>query len=63
MRDEVIYFVTPILSKPKPKPPVIPGSGTQTPKDSGKQTPQPPSKDEEMGEQPTPNGPMEMDVD
>ncbi|KAK0213327.1 heat shock protein 70 family [Desarmillaria ectypa] len=56
-RDEVIYFATPILTKPKPKPPVIPSSGTGTPK-SGNETPaeEPPKKEE-------PNGPSEMDVD
>ncbi|KAH8813517.1 heat shock protein 70 family [Flagelloscypha sp. PMI_526] len=56
-RDEVIYFATPILSKPKPKPPVIPGgSGTQTPQ-SGTSTPQPPPPAKEDA------GPSEMDVD
>ncbi|KAL1680446.1 heat shock protein 70 family [Schizophyllum commune] len=60
-RDEVIYFATPILTKPKPKPPVVPGagSGTQTPKGEAPktETPQPEKKDE--GAQ----GPSEMDVD
>ncbi|KAG7442655.1 heat shock protein 70 [Guyanagaster necrorhizus] len=56
-RDEVIYFATPILTKPKPKPPVVPSSGTGTPR-SGNETPaeEPPKKEE-------PNGPSEMDVD
>ncbi|KAF9462328.1 heat shock protein 70 family [Collybia nuda] len=61
-RDEVIYFATPILTKPKPKPIVTP-SGTQTPKsrtdtpDPATATPPPPKAD---GEAP---GPSEMDVD
>ena len=56
-RDEVIYFAIPILTKPKPKPPVIP-SGTGTPKEEKKDDktpPPPPAKDEQ--------GPSEMDVD
>jgi len=64
-KDEIIYFATPILSKPKPKPPKVeptpagtPNGGTQTPQ-SGAQTPDvpppPPAKEE--------NGPPEMDVD
>lgn len=60
-RDEVIYFATPILTKPKPKP-VVP-SGTQTPK-SRTDTPDPNAKTqadgEANGEAP---GPSEMDVD
>ncbi|PPQ81030.1 hypothetical protein CVT24_013291 [Panaeolus cyanescens] len=35
-RDEIIYFAVPILTKPKPKPVVTPGSGTQTPKQDEK---------------------------
>lgn len=57
-RDEIIYFATPILSRPKPKPPVIPtpgGSGTQTPK-SGTETPAPEAEKK-------PEEPSEMDVD
>ncbi|PBK73358.1 heat shock protein 70 [Armillaria solidipes] len=56
-RDEVIYFATPILTKPKPKPPVVPSSGTGTPK-SGNETPaeEPPKKE-------APSEPSEMDVD
>ncbi|KAG6855608.1 hypothetical protein H0H87_000283 [Tephrocybe sp. NHM501043] len=55
-RDEVIYFATPILTKPKPKP-IVP-SGTETPK-SKTETPkeEAPAPD---GEAP---GPSEMDVD
>ncbi|KAF5373364.1 hypothetical protein D9757_009742 [Collybiopsis confluens] len=55
-RDEVIYFATPILSKPKPKPVVVPtptGSGTQTPKNE-------PEKEKEKKEE---KGPSEMDID
>ncbi|KAG6865525.1 hypothetical protein C0991_001847 [Blastosporella zonata] len=47
-RDEVIYFATPILTKPKPKP-IVP-SGTETPKEEA------PAPEE-------PSGPSEMDVD
>ncbi|KAF9025396.1 heat shock protein 70 [Hymenopellis radicata] len=60
-RDEVIYFATPILTKPKPRAPVPPSSGTQTPK-TGQETPQkqeePPKKEEDEAP-----GPSEMDVD
>jgi heat shock 70kDa protein 4 len=55
-RDEVIYFCTPILSRPKPKPPV--GSGTATPDTKtggGQETPKT-GKEEQQG-------PTEMDVD
>ncbi|KAE9400308.1 heat shock protein 70 [Gymnopus androsaceus JB14] len=57
-RDEVIYYATPILNKPKPKVPTAtgtptPGSGTQTPKEE-------PPKEKAEGEAP---GPSEMDVD
>ncbi|KAJ7678243.1 heat shock protein 70 family [Mycena polygramma] len=64
-RDEVIYFATPILTKPKPKPPVIPGgtSGTQTPK-SGKDTPEPTADGNAKAEANTEApGPSEMDID
>ncbi|KDQ55641.1 hypothetical protein JAAARDRAFT_158973 [Jaapia argillacea MUCL 33604] len=53
-KDEIVYFATPILTRPKPKPPVVP-SGTDTPK-SGTQTPDPSAKKEDKG-------PSEMDVD
>lgn len=61
-KDEIIYFATPILMKPKPKAPKVDGftpSGTQTPQ-SGTQTPDqapppPPAKEDA--------GPPEMDVD
>jgi heat shock protein 4 len=58
-RDELIYFAIPILTKPKPKPVVPPGSGTQTPKEEAPQkegAPPPPPKAEDKG-------PSEMDVD
>lgn len=58
-RDELIYFATPILSKPKPKPvpTETPGTGTGTPQpQSGTQTPDP-------GVKKTPQEPQEMDVD
>jgi len=68
-RDEVIYFVTPIMSKPKPKPPVIstPGTGTQTPK-SRTDTPDPAASTDggaenaKKKEAETP-GQLDMDVD
>ncbi|KAJ7254680.1 heat shock protein 70 family [Mycena haematopus] len=66
-RDEVIYFATPILTKPKPKPPVVPGStptgtpGTQTPK-TGKDTPEPTADRNAKAEAEAP-GPSEMDID
>ncbi|KAK7052353.1 heat shock protein [Favolaschia claudopus] len=64
-RDEVIYFATPILTRPKPKPPVAPGStpggtpGTQTPK-TEKETPEPAADGKADTEAP---GPSEMDID
>ncbi|KAJ7363774.1 heat shock protein 70 family [Mycena albidolilacea] len=65
-RDEVIYFATPILTKPKPKPPVVPGStptgtpGTQTPK-TGKDTPEPQADGAKVDTEAS--GPSEMDID
>ncbi|KAF7369015.1 Heat shock protein [Mycena venus] len=65
-RDEVIYFATPILTRPKPKPPVVPGStpsgtpGTQTPK-TGKDTPEPTADGNAKAEEAP--GPSEMDID
>lgn len=62
-RDELIYFATPILTRPKPRPPKV--DGAETPR-SGAETPNPPPK----GETPQPEikteeqqGPPEMDVD
>ncbi|KAJ7083730.1 heat shock protein 70 family [Mycena belliarum] len=62
-RDEVIYFATPILTRPKPKPPVIPGGtpGTQTPK-SGKDAPDPAADGNAKADTEAP-GPSEMDID
>lgn len=64
-RDELIFFATPILSRPKPKPPKVdPPAGTETPK-SGQQTPNP-NAPPPQGEQQQPaqdSGPSEMDVD
>jgi len=66
-RDELIYFAIPILTKPKPKPPVIPSapaSGTQTPK-----TDTPKKEAPGAGEAPPAttkegdSGPSEMDID
>ncbi|KIP06106.1 hypothetical protein PHLGIDRAFT_128463 [Phlebiopsis gigantea 11061_1 CR5-6] len=54
-RDEIIYFATPILTKPKPKPLKVdeaPKSGQQTPKPEG-----------EPKAEPQANEPPEMDVD
>ncbi|KAH9839052.1 HSP70-domain-containing protein [Rhodofomes roseus] len=62
-KDEIIYFATPILTRPKPKPPKTETpSGTETPK-SGTETPnaqQPPQEGEAPKES---QGPSEMDVD
>ncbi|KAI9507914.1 heat shock protein [Russula earlei] len=62
-RDEVIYFATPILTRPKPKPPKV--DGAETPR-SGAETPNPPPKPEtpqpELRTEET-QGPPEMDVD
>ncbi|TFK53745.1 heat shock protein 70 [Heliocybe sulcata] len=54
-REEIIYFATPILTKPKPKP--TPAPGTETPK----QEQAPPKTEEAKAEEP--KGPSEMDVD
>jgi heat shock protein 4 len=57
-RDEVIYFATPILTKPKPKPPVVPTPSGGTPKETG--TPRTDTPDPgKAGKQ----GEREMDVD
>ncbi|KAL7281832.1 hypothetical protein ACG7TL_005155 [Trametes sanguinea] len=63
-KDEIIYFATPILTRPKPRPPKTEGAGTgqntpgtETPK-NGQQTP----KTEEPQQQKN-DGPSEMDVD
>ena len=64
-RDEVIYFATPILTKPRPKPPVVP-SGTQTPKSNAEtpeKTPPPPKADGGAAAGETPGSSLEMDVD
>lgn len=60
-RDEVIYFATPILTKPKPKvpPPPQPTPSPQPQADST--TPPPPPEGEEKTE--GEKGPSEMDVD
>ncbi|KAF8871912.1 heat shock protein 70 family [Mucidula mucida] len=60
-RDEVIYFATPILTKPKPRAPVPPSSGAQTPK-TGQETPQKQEEPAKKEEDAAP-GPSEMDVD
>jgi heat shock protein 4 len=60
-REEVVYFVIPILTKPKPKPVKVDtpnGPGTQTPQ-SGTQTPDPGAKQQQQQQE----GPSEMDVD
>lgn len=56
-RDEIIYYATPILTRPKPKPTSTPG--TETPK-NGTETPNP---EPAGGEKKDPNGPSEMDID
>ena len=60
-RDEIIYFATPILTRPKPKPPKVdeaPKSGQQTPKPEGQ-----PQPEGEPKAEPQANEPPEMDVD
>jgi heat shock 70kDa protein 4 len=60
-REEIVYFATPILSRPKPKPKVeaTKTEGAETPKPgTGTQTPNP---EAEMG--PTEKEPTNMDVD
>ena len=55
-RDEIIYFATPILSRPKPKPKVetaVPTPRNETPDPAGQPPPPPPPQ----------NGPSEMEVD
>ena len=61
-KEELVYFATPILTKPKPKPKVesTPGSGTQTPKNGEQQQGQ---KNEKMDDDKKEKGPSEMDVD
>jgi len=62
-KDDIIYFATPILTKPKPKPPKVETPGTQTPK-SGTETPNAQQPPQQEGEAPKePQGPSEMDVD
>ncbi|KAI0032708.1 heat shock protein 70 [Vararia minispora EC-137] len=60
-RDELIFFATPILSRPKPKPPKV-DANADTPK-SGQQTPNPPPQAEQQQEEASANEPTEMDVD
>ncbi|CAL1706042.1 unnamed protein product [Somion occarium] len=57
-RDEIIYFATPILTRPKPKPPKV--EGTETPKKEGTETPK---TEKPQGEQPAKEEGIEMDVD
>ncbi|THH26841.1 hypothetical protein EUX98_g7348 [Antrodiella citrinella] len=58
-RDEIIYFATPILTKPKPK--VVPTTTGQDAPKSGQQTPQ--TNEQQAQEEKKDNGPPEMDVD
>lgn len=59
-KDEIIYFATPILTKPKPKAPKV--EGTETPK-TGQETPKPEANAEQQQQANPDNGPPEMDVD
>ncbi|KAI8972172.1 heat shock protein [Trametes punicea] len=68
-KDEIIYFATPILTKPKPKPKVEPTGtgqntpGAETPK-TGQQTPKAEEGQQQQQQQAQQdNGPSEMDVD
>ncbi|KAH7106352.1 heat shock protein 70 [Auriculariales sp. MPI-PUGE-AT-0066] len=59
-RDEIIYFATPILSRPKPKPKVetaTPTPRNETPDPASQQAPPPPPEGAPQG------GPSEMEVD
>ncbi|KAF5346723.1 hypothetical protein D9756_010386 [Leucocoprinus leucothites] len=66
-RDEVIYFATPIMTRPKPKPPVVPTGGSGTPQGGGtpgtqtpkRETPKP-EKQQQQQQQAEAGG---MDVD
>lgn len=65
-REEVVYFATPIMTKPKPKPKVETPKGTQTP--NGTETPgkgtQTPNSEADMGPvDEAPKEPSNMDVD
>ncbi|KZV90863.1 heat shock protein 70 [Exidia glandulosa HHB12029] len=57
-RDELIYFATPILSRPKPKPKVE--TAAPTPRN---ETPDPAAQQPQGEAPPPPQGPSEMDVD
>lgn len=57
-KDEIIYFATPILTKPKPKAPKV----DEAPK-SGQQTPKPETQSSGAEQPAQDNGPPEMDVD
>ncbi|KAF9814079.1 hypothetical protein IEO21_05319 [Rhodonia placenta] len=59
-REEIIYLATPILTKPKPKPPKV--EGADTPK-SGQQTPHQEQQQQAEGDAKKDDGPSEMDVD
>jgi heat shock protein 4 len=66
-REDVVYFATPILTKPKPKPKVETPKGTETP--NGTETPAPgtstPNPEADMApvEEPASKEPANMDVD
>jgi heat shock protein 4 len=68
-REEIVYFASPILNKPKPKPPVVPADGaTNTPPPaSGTGTPQPPPPGGDAADPASGTGttaePANMDVD
>ncbi|KAL6299797.1 heat shock protein 70 family [Sparassis latifolia] len=71
-KDEIIYFATPILTKPKPKPKVeptaeTPKSGTQTPNPNPEPAAEGATEGAKEGAKESakeePNGPSEMDVD
>lgn len=61
-RDEIIYFATPILTRPKPKPPKVDTPNAETPK-SGQQTPAEGQQQQAPPAEGKDNGPSEMDVD
>jgi len=60
-REEIVYFATPIMTKPKPKPKVETPKGTQTP--NGAETPQQGTGTNTPNPEPAGPEPTNMDID
>ena len=60
-KDEIIYFASPILNKPKPKPPKVESTGTPNGPESKSRTDTPNPEAEQA--KADPKVPSEMDVD